>query len=233
MTRDLRRVLVTGVSRGIGRAMVEEFIRLGHTVLGCARDGEAIRELSKRHGPPHDFSALDLSDWRQVQTWSERLLQLGEPPDLIVNNAGVINRNAVLWEISAEEFSLVIDVNLKGVAHVIRALVPAMVSRRRGVIVNMSSGWGRVAAAEEGPYVASKWAVEGLSRSLAAELPRGMACVPLSPGIIETDMTRTCFQGRTSGLQTPEEWARKAVPHLLTIGPADNGKPLISPGGDL
>src|SRR4029079_16144380 len=98
-----------------------------------------------------------------------------------------MNGPAPLWAVPREEFDRLIHVNIKGIANVIRHLVPAMIGRGSGVIVNISSGWGRSTAAEVAPYCASKWAVEGLTRALAQELPAGMAAVPLNPGISDTE----------------------------------------------
>lgn len=122
-----------------------------------------------------------------------------------------------------------VDVNIKGVANVIRHFVPAMVARGSGVIVNFSSGWGRSADAEVAPYCASKWAIEGLTVALARELPPGMAAVPLSPGVIDTDMLRSTFGAQAGNYSTPEAWAKTAVPFLLGLGPKDNGQPLTAP----
>ena len=222
-------VLITGVTRGLGRAMVDEFAQLGHTVCGCGRSEKVIEQLRRQLGPPHDFATVDVSSDDEVKAWASRLLKSHGPPDLVLNNAGVINRNARLWEISAQEFSQVIDVNVKGIANVIRHFVPAMIKRKRGVIVNFSSGWGRSTDAEVAPYCASKWAIEGLTQALAQELPSGLAAVALNPGIINTDMLRSCFGGSASGYLSPGEWAKSAVPFLLKLGPADNGKPLTAP----
>lgn len=210
--------------------MVEEFIRRGHTVVGCGRSTKAVAELAKRHHAPHDFAAVDVASDQAVQTWAKRILQSHGAPDLLLNNAALINRNAPLWEVSAQEFSDVVDVNIKGVANVIRHFVPAMVARRSGVIVNFSSGWGRSTSAEVAPYCATKWAMEGLTQALAQELPSGMAAVPLNPGIINTDMLRSCFGGSASAYPTAEEWAELAVPFLLKLGARDNGKPLTVSG---
>jgi NAD(P)-dependent dehydrogenase (short-subunit alcohol dehydrogenase family) len=185
--------------------------------------------LQKQFGLPHDFAVVDVASDGQVATWAERILKSHGTPDLVLNNAGLINRNAPLWEINAQEFSQVIDVNLKGTANVIRHFVPAMVKNKSGVIVNFSSGWGRSTDAEVAPYCATKWAIEGLTQALAQELPPGMAAVPLNPGIINTDMLRGCFGGSASGYPTAEEWAKIAVPFLLKLGPSDNGKPLTVP----
>jgi len=222
-------VVITGVSRGLGRAMAEEFIRLGHTVLGCGRSEKETGQLRKQFAAPHDFAVVDVSADEQVAAWAKRILKFHGAPDLLLNSAGLINRNARLWEVGAQEFSDVIDVNLKGVANVIRHFVPEMLKRGSGVIVNFSSGWGRSTAAEVAPYCATKWAIEGLTQALAQELPSGMAAVPLNPGIINTDMLRSCFGGSASGYPTPEEWAKIAVPFLLKLGPSDNGKPLTVP----
>jgi NAD(P)-dependent dehydrogenase (short-subunit alcohol dehydrogenase family) len=222
-------VVITGVSRGLGRAMVEEFVRRGHTVAGCARSSEAVEDLRKRFATPHDFQVLSVAMDSEVKTWAKRVLDSHGPPDLLLNNAGVINRNAPLWEIDTRAFDLVVDVNIKGVANVIRNFVPAMVKRGTGVIVNFSSGWGRSTDAQVAPYCATKWAIEGLTQALAQELPPGMAAVPLNPGIINTDMLRICFGEPAGSYPSPAEWARRAVPFLLELGPHDNGKQLTAP----
>jgi len=222
-------ILITGVARGLGRAMLDEFARHGHTVLGCGRRPEGIGTLRQKMGPPHDLSVVDVASDEAVKAWADRVLRSYGPPDLVLNNAGVINRNARLWAVPEREFSAVIDVNIKGTANVIRHFVPEMVKRRRGVIVNFSSGWGRSTDAEVAPYCASKWAVEGLTQAFAQELPAGMAAVTLNPGIINTEMLQSCFGGSASGYPSPAEWAKGTVPFLLSLGPADNGKQLTAP----
>ncbi len=99
-----------------------------------------------------------------------------------------------------------------------------MVERGKGVIVNLSSGWGRSVAADVAPYCATKWAVEGLTKALAEELPPGMAAVPLNPGVIDTDMLRTAFSGGASSYPKAEAWAKAAGPYILGLGPGDNGR---------
>jgi NAD(P)-dependent dehydrogenase (short-subunit alcohol dehydrogenase family) len=225
-----KRVLITGATRGLGRAMARKFAALGHTVLGCGRSAAHVEELRKALPKPHDFAVVDVvADW-QVKAWAERLLKEHGPPDLLLNNAALMNRVAPLWEVPVEEFDAVIDVNIKGVTNVIRHFVPAMAARGSGVIVNFSSGWGRSTSAEVAPYCATKWAIEGLTQALAQELPRGVAAVPLNPGVIDTDMLRLCWSDEAGAYQKPERWAEKAVPFLLGLGPKDNGKPMTVPG---
>jgi NAD(P)-dependent dehydrogenase (short-subunit alcohol dehydrogenase family) len=224
-----RIILITGVSRGLGRAMAEEFARLEHTVLGCGRSKGDIEALQKRLMAPHHFSVVDVASEGEVKEWAERILGGHGAPDLVLNNAAVINKNAPLWEVSAEEFSQVMDVNIKGTVNVIRHFVPAMIKRGEGIIVNFSSGWGRSTDAEVAPYCASKWAIEGLSQALAQELPSGMAAAALNPGVINTEMLRSCFGSSASSYISPKEWAKTAVPYLLSLGPKDNGKQLTAP----
>jgi NAD(P)-dependent dehydrogenase (short-subunit alcohol dehydrogenase family) len=217
-------IVITGVTRGLGRALAEWFIANGHTVAGCGRSGPAIFDFRFTHSEPHSLDAVDVTLPVKVSLWSERVLGSMGPPDFLINNAGLMNRPAPLWKVSADEMGKVVSVNILGVTNVIRAFVPAMVERGSGVIVNLSSGWGRSASAEVAPYCATKWAIEGLTKALAEELPKGMAAVPLSPGVIDTDMLRTCFPDTASSYPKADEWAKKAGPFILGLGPEDNGR---------
>jgi NAD(P)-dependent dehydrogenase (short-subunit alcohol dehydrogenase family) len=219
-------IVITGVTRGLGLAMATKFIELGHTVLGCGRSREIIEQLRGRYRSPNDFQAVDVAVESQVEPWAARLLSSRGAPDLLINNAAVINQNAPLWQVPADEFDHVIDVNVKGVANVVRHFLPAMVARRAGVVVNFTSAWGRSVAENVAPYCASKWAIEGLTLALAEELPRPMAAVPLNPGVIDTDMLRTCFGGTASRYPAPQKWVEKAAPFILALNSRDNGKQL-------
>lgn len=225
-----RIILITGVSRGLGRAMAHQFAALGHVVIGCGRSKQAIASLQTELGAPHRFSVVDVTRDAQVAKWAEQVLAEIGPPDLLLNNAALMNPVSPLWEVSWKDFDDVIDVNIKGVANVIRHFVPAMVKRKSGVIVNFSSGWGRATDRGVAPYCASKWAIEGLTRSLAQDLPKGMVAIPLNPGIIDTDLLRSCFGKEAGHYPKAEDWAEAAVPFLLDLKVSDNGKPLTVPG---
>ncbi len=225
----VKHIVITGTSRGLGRVLTEALIQAGHVVSGCARSEAAVAQQVQTFGAPHDFAVVDVADEAQVQSWAAHLLAKYGPPDLLINNAALINTPAPLWQVPSEDFSRLIDVNLKGVAYVIRHFVPSMVERRSGIIVNLSSGWGRSTSPEVAPYCASKWAVEGLTQALAQELPVGMAAIPLNPGIIHTDMLDICFGEAATAYAPPSRWVRQAVPFLLQLSAKDNGVPLTVP----
>ena len=93
---------------------------MGHTVVGCGRDQERLGALREQLGPPHRFDVVDVLSDEGVAIWAEAVAALPGVPDLLINNAGVINRRAPLWELTSDEFDRVIDVNVKGVVNVVR-----------------------------------------------------------------------------------------------------------------
>jgi len=222
-------IVLTGATRGLGWSLLPHFAAAGHTILGCGRSIAAIAELAKQFPAPHSFTPLDVRDAGAIAEWANAIIQQFGPPDLLINNAALMNRPAPLWEVPEEEFNDLLAVNIAGVANVVRAFVPAMVARRTGVIVNLSSGWGRSTSPEVAPYCATKYAIEGLTLALAQELPKGMAAVPLNPGVIDTDMLRQCWAEGAASFPKAEAWAKRAAPFLLNLSAKDNGKSLSVP----
>ncbi len=220
------KIVITGVTRGLGRALAETYIREGHTVIGCGRGAEGILDLRFSHPAPQDFSVVDVAEPTKVDMWAERVIGIHGAPDLLINNAALMNTPAPLWEVPAQEFSRLVDVNIRGVANVIRAFVPGMLKARRGVIVNLSSGWGRSVSAGVAPYCATKYAIEGLTKALAEELPEPLAAIPLNPGIIDTPMLRTAWADEAASYPAPEEWVKKAAPFILKLSRQHNGQSL-------
>lgn len=221
--------VITGVSRGLGRAMAEGFIQQGWIVAGCCRNPEAAKELSNTYPKPHLFLPADVSDSTAVETFCKTVLNELGPPNLLLNNAAIINPNAPLWKIPEKDFSQLIDINIKGVYYTIRHFIPEMLKRGSGVIVNFSSGWGRSTAPEVAPYCASKFAIEGISRALAHETNGRVAVVALNPGIIDTEMLRRTFGSAAGSYEDAKTWAKTAVPFLMNLGTEDNGKSLTAP----
>lgn len=221
-------IVITGVTKGLGRALAEWYIANGHTVAGCGRSSE-ILDLRFSHSAPHDFSVVDVTDEAKVSIWAAKLCGPDVAPDVLICNAAVMNTPAPLWKVPAQEFNRLIDVNVKGVATVIRHFVPPMIARGSGTIVTLSSGWGRSTSPDVAPYCASKYAVEGLTQALAQELPAGMAAVPLNPGVIDTDMLRQAWAEDAATYVKPTEWAKIAAPFILQLGAKDNGRPATVP----
>ncbi len=221
-----RRIVVTGATRGLGRAMIDGFIQAGHIVCGCGRSLSKVDELRRVHGHNHSFAVVDVADDESVGQWVDQLLCSGPVPDLVINNAALMNSPAPLWEVPPEEFSGLLAVNLQGVYSVIRHLLPAMIRREQGVIVNFSSGWGRSTAPQVAPYCTTKFGIEGLTQALAQEIPAPLAAIALNPGVINTEMLRLAWSEAASSFPLPVEWADRAVPRILRFSRRDNGRSL-------
>jgi len=221
-------IWLTGCTSGLGRALVPEFVERGHRIVGCGRNQQALDELTAEF-PEHRWAQVDLTDDAAVAAFAREALDEVGAPQLLINNAGVINNMANLWEISATEFNTVMDVNVNGVANVIRHVVPAMLAAGTGVIANLSSGWGRSASPNVAPYCASKFAIEGLTSALAQELPAGLAAVAVNPGIIATEMLYQCWPDTAGGFPAPEQWAKTAAPFFLDLDVSNNSQSISAP----
>ncbi len=232
-----KHVVITGASKGLGRAMVREFIAAGFSVTACARSEAAMQEMQHDFGEQHRFDAVDLAQPAEIETWCRNTIEAAGAPAILINNASVINRNAPLWKVPVSEFLTLTDINLNAVFLTTKYLLPSMLEAGEGIVINLSSGWGRSVSSDVAPYCASKWAIEGLTKALAEELPRssgskgkGFAAVPLNPGIINTDMLQSCFGESANAYGDATAWAKTAVPYILQIDAKDNGKSLTAPG---
>ncbi|MEI4828151.1 SDR family oxidoreductase [Bacillus sp. FJAT-53711] len=228
--KNKKLVVITGVTQGLGRSLIDRFSELGWLIVGCGRSKSKIEQIRSQFDSKHDFQSVDVSDDKAVRVWGEYILQRYGAPDLLINNASIVNKNATLWTISSEEFANVMNINVNGVVNVIRSFVPVMIHNKRGVIINISSSWGRSGEAKLAPYCASKFAIEGLTQSMALELPKEMAVVSMDPGgSINTPMLHSCAPEYISNSPTPEAWSHVAVPYILSITSKDNGKSLTCP----
>jgi 3-oxoacyl-[acyl-carrier protein] reductase len=187
-------VLVTGGSRGIGRAIVELFAAEGADVTFVFRgNGEAAREVleAARHAG-HRVTAeqADVRDGDACAAAVERIIERCGHIDILVNNAGVIRDN-LLGLLTPEDVQTVLDTNVTGVFNVTRAVVPHMIARRSGRIINVSSVAGDKGGRGQTNYAASKGAINALTRALAVELaPRKITVNAVAPGVIETEMSQ-------------------------------------------
>ena len=222
-------VVISGSTSGLGKEMSIEFAKRGWVVAGFGKTKSKVDEMTKIMGVKHQIKECDVSCNKSVKLFSENIIKKLGVPELLINNAAVMNAPKPLWEVPREEFDHLTNVNINGVANMIRHFLPSMLEKRKGLIINLSSGWGRSTSPDVAPYCATKWAIEGLSAALAQELPDGMGCIALNPGVIDTDMLRKCWGNGAELYQKPVEWAKLAVPFIESLTHQDNGKQMSAP----
>ncbi len=177
-----RKVLVTGASRGIGRAIAAAFREEGATVFGTSTKSRKPDETC------NEWIAADFTDLAQIKSCAAKVREIS--PSILINNAG-INKPRPFAEIPAEEFLLIQQVNVLAPFLLSQAAVPGMKAGKWGRIVNLSSVFSKVSKANRASYSASKFAVDGLTVALAAEhTVDGILANSVAPGFIDTDMTR-------------------------------------------
>lgn len=181
----MRTVVITGGTRGIGAALVRKFREQGDTVhFLYEKSDELAAKMEQETGAIGH--KCDVADNR---TLTEVFSLIGDV-DVLVNNAGIVDTNPINW-ISPETFRRVMDVNVSGSFFCCQQVLSGMLKKQRGVIINLSSMWGRVGASCEVAYSASKAAIIGMTKALAKELgPSGIRVNAVAPGVILTDMVK-------------------------------------------
>jgi len=212
--------IVTGASRGIGRATAIALARRGVSVALAARSREALaaveQEIRKLGGRALPIPT-DVSDEAAVAAMVEKSARELGPIDLLVNNAGTLERAPVV-EIDSAAWDRMLDVNLKGAFLCTRAVVPSMIERGRGRIVNVSSISGKLGTPLLTAYCASKWGLLGFSLAAAEELkPKGIQVFSVCPGSVNTVMLQQGLPGAAPNMD-PEDVASVIV-YLGTEAP--------------
>ncbi len=203
MLLDNKVALVTGASRGIGRAIALELAKEGAIVCvnfqrNNTRAGAVLDELKKISQKPHCLVPFDISSWEAAEKEITTLVQKTGTLDILVNNAGVTKDNLLL-RMKEAEWDEVIHTNLKGVFNCSKVAAKFMLKQRRGRMINITSLSGEMGNPGQTNYSASKAGVMGFTKSLAKELgSRGITVNAISPGFIQTDMTNSL----SSELQT-------------------------------
>jgi len=256
-----RSVVISGVTSGLGRALFQYYCIHGHDVAGCARNHDEIQSLQLEF-PEANLSVVDVTDDDAVAQWAAELEGSGMNMDVIVANAGICPEtlcDSPAWEVPREEFDRTIDVNVKGVSNMVRHFVPRMIRtattttagasagqdiRGGGTFVAVSSGLGRSPAPHHAAYCASKFAIEGMMKSVAMSLPAPMCAVPLAPGVVAVEETAGTAGGmmlqqlypsnnggggggekRMNGVgKDIHQWVHVAGPMILRLNRKDNGR---------
>ena len=201
--------LITGASRGIGRGIAIEFAKQGANVAftynASAEAAKALEEELESFGIKAKGYQSNAADFDAAQELAKSVLDEFGTIDILINNAGITKDN-LLMRISEDDFDKVIEVNLKSVFNLTKAVIRPMMKQRAGSIINMSSVVGLKGNAGQANYAASKAGILGFTKSVALELgSRNIRCNAIAPGFIETEMTDKLDP------KTVDEW-RKGVP---------------------
>ena len=220
-----RRALVTGASRGIGAGVVRALAREGACVVLTGRDVQRLQGVAAQIAHAGGRSRVHAAELRDPAQ-REELAQAAGPMDILVNNAGLLGECVGLQETSLASFQRVMEVNVEAVFDMCRLLVPGMLGRGYGVVLNVTSSVGVQGRAGWGAYAVSKFAVEGISQTLAADVEgSGVSVIAVNPGGTRTDMRAAAVRGEDpSTLPTPDEVAAVFVELAKAQGGAHNGE---------
>jgi 3-oxoacyl-[acyl-carrier protein] reductase len=211
--------LVTGASRGIGAAAAALLAEAGADIVvhyNAAREAaESTARECERRGASAAVVQADLRNFAELDRLKETLDAAGLSPDILVNNAG-ISHYGLFTDVTAQDWEDVVGVNLKGMFRLTQLLVPAMISRRYGRIINISSVWGVAGASCEALYSLTKGGVNAFTKALAKELaPSGVTVNAVAPGAVETDMMRGFDEEELAALRADIPAGRLARPEEI------------------
>ncbi|MDD6033921.1 MAG: 3-oxoacyl-ACP reductase FabG [Oscillospiraceae bacterium] len=238
--------LITGASRGIGKAAAFALWREGCRVVLCCKSSVELQDaLAADLNAQRPDSALslqaDITDSAQVERLFSRTEEVFGPPEILVNNAGVAQQK-LFTDLTDEDWNRIFDVSVKGMFYCCRRAVPAMIRRKHGSIVNLSSMWGQVGASCEVHYSAAKGAVIAFTKALAQELgPSGIRVNCVAPGVIATEMNAALSPETMEALKeetplgvigTPED-AAESILFLASDRAAFITGQVLSPNGGM
>lgn len=193
-------VCITGASSGIGLACARSFAAQGCSLILIARREERLKELAGEIAGTYKVgvltAALDVRDQPRIESFFSSLPEAWRPVDILVNNAGLSRGLTKLHEGSLQDWEEMIDTNIKGLLYVTRAVLPAMVERNQGQVINIGSIAGHQVYPGGNVYSATKFAVTGLSRSLKIDLlGTAVRVTNVEPGMVQTEFSRVRFRG--------------------------------------
>lgn len=181
-------VILTGVTRGIGKQIALDLSSCGYFVIGLYKSNDMLAKEIENHNENIKTYKCDVSDCKQVEELSNQIIQEYGVPYGIVNNAGIA-KTSLFTDVSEEEFDEIFNVNVKGTFAITKSFLPSMINKKQGRIINISSIWGIYGGSCEVVYSASKAAIIGMTKALAREVgPSGINVNCIAPGVIKTDM---------------------------------------------
>ena len=209
MSVKMKSILVTGATRGVGEALTLKFAQKGYVVYALARTRNQLNSLVEKCGADKVIPfEVDVSNKEQVEKATAAIQRMYGTPDVLINNAGVVE-NVSFAEQELEMIDRIVDVNLKGTLYVTRCIVPGMIARGSGRIINVSSVAGTRGIPGQATYCASKFGMNGFADTLAQELlAKGILVTTICPGGIDTplwDPDKNPYPGDKARIMKPEE----------------------------
>ena len=218
-------VVLTGASSGIGYSLLKYFISEGAIVYASSRNEREITEKDKKEC---HFELLDLSDEVNVEEYTNAVLQKENCVDILINNAGVAHNLALIEEMNLEMFNSIIKDNVMPTFNMIKHIMPIMKKNNSGTVINISSRAGRRAVPKLSAYTAAKFAVRGLTESVAKEVQEtGIKCVTISPAGVNTGMRAMVFGKKDAENQQDTSRITEIISKILL------GKLQVSNGSDI
>ena len=218
-------VVLTGASSGIGYSLLNYFIKEGARVYGSSRNE---RELTTESKQECNFELLDLADELNVEKYVKTILQKENRIDILINNAGVAHNLALVEEINSEMLNSVVRDNLLPTFNMMKYTIPIMKKNNSGTIINISSRAGRRAVPKLSAYTAAKFAVRGLTESVAKELQdTGIKCISISPAGVNTGMRAMVFGQEDAENQQDTSRINEVISRILS------GSLKVSNGSDI
>ena len=194
-------VLVTGASRGIGREIAKELAQKGYQVIANYNKSREEAEKLQQENEKIEIYKADVSKRKEVSKMVQDVIKKYGKIDILINNAG-ISQEKLFTDVTDEDWNIMIDNNLYSVFCVTQEVLPNMISRKQGSIINISSIWGMVGASCETIYSVAKAGIDGMTKSLAKELgPSNIRVNSIAPGCIDTDMNKNLTEKEVQELE--------------------------------
>ena len=209
-------VIITGVSKGIGKSITLEFMKHDWIVIGCARNKKIMNDMNKKY-THHSFTSVDVSDFNAVKSWNDVFITKHDVQYILINNAAI---NIMQYR-SVDDYKRVMNINLFGSLNTIYCLLPEMKKTSKEIkILNVTSIAGILGFPEFSGYSMSKFAMEGMTQSFAGMLPNNIMMCCYDPGIVATDMYTesnyvTVKQALKDGCVSIDDWGKFNYPFIV------------------